>query len=381
MWTELTDRYDTIPDALGPVLLLGLALGAAVLIHRVLFAAAIARMEGRLGMGAELLRRARRPLRMVAVLLALILTVPRIDLPWSVEAAIQRISLIMVIVLMGWTAILLVSHFSERSLRRHRLDIEDNLAARKFVTQVRVMRRAANILIALLTAGAALMTFESVQRYGVSLFASAGAAGLVLGFAARPVLSNLIAGIQIALTQPIRVEDVVIVEGEWGWIEEIFATYVVVRIWDWRRMVVPLSYFIEKPFQNWTRDNASIIGSVYWYVDYTLPVDAMREKLDEAISQSPYWDGQVKVLQVVDADKDTMHLRGLMSSRTAPQNWDMRCEIREKMLAWLQAEHPEALPRLRGDLRMGAPLPDRAAPGGGLAGNAAAAADDSGKDG
>ena len=199
------------------------------------------------------------------------------------------------------------------------------------------------------------MTFESVQEYGLSLFASAGAAGLILGFAARPVLANLIAGIQIAITQPIRIEDVVIVEDEWGWIEEIYATYVIVRLWDWRRMVIPLSYFIEKPFQNWTREGASVIGSVYWYMDYTVPVQKVREKLEEVLETSPYWDGAVVNLQVVDTDKDTIHLRGLMSARTAPQAWDLRCEIRERILGWLQAEYPETLPRLRGELDMRPP--------------------------
>ena len=256
---------------------------------------------------------------------------------------------------MGWTAILLTNHFTNRALRRHRLDTEDNLIARKFYTQVQVLRRTAVILLGIVTTGAVLLTFESVQEYGISLFASAGAAGLILGLAARPVLSNLIAGVQIAITQPIRLDDVVIVEGEWGWIEEIFATYVVVRIWDWRRMVVPLNYFIEKPFQNWTRESASILGAVFWQLDYTAPVGAIRDKVEELVKQSPYWDGKAWVLQVVDSDKDTITLRALMSSRTSPQNWDMRCEVREKLIVWLQAEYPEALPRLRGELKTRAP--------------------------
>jgi hypothetical protein len=206
-------------------------------------------------------------------------------------------------------------------MRRYRIDTEDNLRARKFVTQARVLRRTVNIVVGILTVGAVLQTFESVQRYGVSLFASAGAAGLILGLAARPVLANLIAGIQIALTQPIRIDDVVIVEGEWGWIEEIFATYVVVRLWDLRRMIVPLSHFIEQPFQNWTRESASIIGAVYWHLDYTVPVAKVRAKLAEIVEASPHWDGKVVNLQVTDTDKDTVTVRGLMSARTSPQAW------------------------------------------------------------
>ncbi|UMA67122.1 mechanosensitive ion channel family protein (plasmid) [Roseivivax marinus] len=354
VWRELTGNaaewLASPPAFVAPLVILTCAVLLAVLLHRVAYRLAMDRFEKRIGVGAALLRRARRPLRILVVLLALLLTLPRVSMAPGLREPVGHVILLLVILLSGWTLILLTDLVSERSLRRYRIDTEDNLAARKRVTQVRVLRRAAVILLVILTAALALMTFESVRRYGVSLFASAGAAGLVLGFAARPVLSNLIAGIQIAITQPIRLEDVVIVEGEWGWVEEIFATYVVVRLWDWRRMVVPLSYFIENPFQNWTRETAGIIGSVYWYVDYTLPVADMREKLEEVIEASPYWDGKVQVLQVVDTDKDTMHLRGLMSARTSPQNWDLRCEVREKMLDWLQRAHPEALPRLRGEL-------------------------------
>jgi len=191
------------------------------------------------------------------------------------------------------------------------------------------------------------MTFPTIQHVGVSLFASAGAAGLVLGFAARPILANLIAGIQIALTQPIRLDDGVIIEGEWGWIEEITSTYVVVRIWDLRRLIVPLSFFIEKPFQNWTRESSAIIGAVTWRLDYRAPIDAMRKKLDELLAGNARWDGKVANVQVVETDVSTITVRALMSSANSPAAWDLRCEVREKMLTWLKETHPEALPRLR----------------------------------
>ncbi len=353
---RLLDAVDatvaTWPDWIGPGVVLVAALLLAVALHGLAFFA-LRRVAGtRAGILGSMLRRARRPTRLGFVLAALAIVVPRLDLPYRWQGWLGHLFLILLIVLVGWTAILLTRHFSDRAIRKHRMDTDDNLAARKFVTQVRVLRRTATILLVIFTASAVLLTFDAVQEYGVSLFASAGAAGLILGLAARPVLANLIAGIQIAITQPIRLEDVVIVDGEWGWIEDIHATYVVVRIWDWRRMVVPLSYFIEQPFQNWTRESASIIGSVYWYLDYTVPVAEVRAKLEEIIRSSPYWDGQVVNLQVTDADKDTIALRGLMSARTSPQAWDLRCEIREKIIAWLQATHPEALPRLRGELAM-----------------------------
>jgi small-conductance mechanosensitive channel len=212
------------------------------------------------------------------------------------------------------------------------------LLARKHVTQMRILQRVAKTLLAIVTAAAALMTFDSVRQYGVSLFASAGAAGLILGLAARPVLSNLLAGIQIAMTQPIRVEDQVVVEGETGWIETITSTYVVVRLWDLRRMVVPLSYFIEKPFQNWTYEGTAQIGAVLLRVGYTVPVDSLRQKLEEIVRHSPSWDRKVAKLEVTDVAIDAVELRALVSARNPSQTWDLRCEVREKLVAFLQAQ-------------------------------------------
>ncbi len=348
----LQSVLDDLPDFVLPlVMVLGATL-AALIAHRFAFNAILRWTEGHISVAASLTRKARRPTRLIAVLLALVISLPLVSLPNEWQHTFQHAALIMMIIFVGWTALILTNEFAERSAARNRFDVDDNLSARKHVTQVRVLQRAVNVIVILFTAGAVLLTFEGVQEYGVSLFASAGAAGLVLGFAARPVLANLIAGIQIALTQPIRLDDVVIVEDEWGWIEEIYATYVVVRIWDLRRMVVPLSYFIEKPFQNWTRESANIIGAVTWHMDYTVPVEKVRQKVTELVEASPYWNGDVVNLQVVDTDKDTMTLRGLMSAATSPQAWDLRCEIREKLLAWLQAEYPEALPRLRGELSL-----------------------------
>ncbi len=255
------------------------------------------------------------------------------------------------IALLGWAAITAVQIGSQVYLRRFKLDAEDNLLARKHVTQIGILKRAANILIVVMTIATAMMSFEQVRQYGVSLFASAGVAGLAIGLAARPLLSNLIAGVQIAMAQPIRLDDVVFLEGEYGTIEEITTTYVVIKLWDWRRMVVPLSYFIEKPFQNWTRETSALIGSVFLYVDYTVPVEKLREKLMEIARASPLWDGRVVVLQVSDATKDhTVELRALLSARSAPAAWDLRCEVREKLIAYLQEHYPGTLPRTRQEI-------------------------------
>ncbi|WP_321500914.1 mechanosensitive ion channel family protein [Breoghania sp.] len=343
-------EIDRLPD---PILAAGLILFAILigyLAHRVAIGI-FNRTFGKVYPNLTLIAKRIRPItRLVFFIVALALAVPLLDVPFRFIGDIYHAMFVLMILLVGWAAVLVLGVVADRYARHFRLDVEDNLQARRYITQIRVMRRVINVVIVILTIGLALMTFEPVREYGVSLFASAGVAGLVVGFAARPVLSNLIAGIQIALTQPIRIEDAVVVEGEWGWIEEIAATYVVIRIWDWRRLVVPLSYFVEKPFQNWTRESASIIGSVYWRVDYTVPVQEMREKLEELLDQSKLWDRNVVNLQVEASDERGLLVRALMTASTSPRAWDLRCEIREKMIGWLQDAYPECLPRIRAEL-------------------------------
>jgi small-conductance mechanosensitive channel len=301
-----------------------------------------------------LLTRGKGPLRLALIVLVLSLVVRIAPIGDRASTVFGNILNVAFIALLGWTAITAVQIASEVYLRQFKLDAEDNLLARKHVTQVGILKRAADILIVVMTIATALMSFEQVRQYGVSLFASAGVAGLAIGLAARPLLSNLIAGVQIAMAQPIRLDDVVFLEGEYGTIEEITTTYVVIKLWDWRRMVVPLSYFIEKPFQNWTRETSALIGSVFLYVDYTVPVEKLREKLMEIARASPLWDGRVVVLQVSDATKDnTVELRALLSARSAPAAWDLRCEVREKLIAYLQEDYPGALPRTRQEVYRG----------------------------
>ena len=254
---------------------------------------------------------------------------------------------ICMVIAAGWAVGTVVDAFLKRQVASLKLDDFDNLSARKTATRLDVARRIWIVLSGIITIAAALTMIPGVRQIGISLFASAGIAGLALGLAARPVLSNLIAGIQIAFTQPIRIDDAVVVEGEWGWIEEIGLFYVVIKIWDWRRLVVPLSYFIEQPFQNWTRQSASIIGSVFWSLDYRTPVGAVREKLQAICEGTKLWDGQVVNLQVTDTTETTIQLRALASARTSPEAWDLRCLIREEMVSWLQETYPHALPRFR----------------------------------
>ncbi|MFD0391413.1 mechanosensitive ion channel family protein [Tistrella bauzanensis] len=289
-------------------------------------------------------------MRLALILLALRAVAPEVAPEESQSVIIARVLQLGVIGLIGWIAITIVQTVVDINKRRYRIDVADNLLARKHRTQLMLLQRVVIGLVVVLTVAAMLMTFPSVRQFGVSLFASAGVAGIIFGLAAQPILSNLIAGIQIAITQPIRLEDAVVVENEWGWVEEITSTYVVIRLWDWRRLVLPLSYFIQQPFQNWTRHNAAIIGSVVWQVDYSMSFERMRLKLNAFLDESKLWDGNVRVLQVIDTTERTVTIRALMSASNSPTAWDLRCEIREKMLVWMQQECPDAMPRLRSDL-------------------------------
>ena len=268
------------------------------------------------------------------------------------ERAAEIAAGVLFIIAAGWLIGTIVDALIKRRLARLHLDAEDNLEARKSATRLDVVRRIWIMIAGVVTLAAALTVIPGVKQIGVSLFASAGIAGIAIGLAARPVLGNLIAGLQIAFTQPIRLDDAVVVENEWGWIEEIGLFYVVIKIWDWRRLVVPLSYFIEQPFQNWTRKSASIIGTVLWTVDYHAPIGAMRQKLEDICKSTDLWNGDVVNLQVTEASGTAVTVRALASASTSPKAWDLRCLIREQMIEWLQAEHPEALPRLRADTAM-----------------------------
>ncbi len=331
--------------------LLALAAVVARAVHKILFRAATRIVAGKDLFWRSLVSRTHGPTRLAAMIVAISAAATVAPLTDAQISIVRHVLLLAFIALLGWVALTALHIWMTVYLRRFTLDAEDNLLARKHVTQTRILRRVAATLIVMVAISAALMTFEEVRQYGISLLASAGAAGLVIGLALQPVLKNVFAGIQLAVTQPIRIDDAVLVENEWGNIEEITSTYVVVRLWDWRRLVLPLSYFIEQPFQNWTREGSALIGSVFLYLDHTAPVAEMRRKLDEIAKASPLWDGQVAVLQVTDFREQVMEVRMLVSARNSGRAFDLRCEVREKMIAWLQQEHPQALPRWRGELQ------------------------------
>jgi small-conductance mechanosensitive channel len=298
-------------------------------------------------------------LRIVVVLVGVILGLPLLGLPAQYAQVLSSLSSIMLIVgvaiLLG-RAVYIAQYVV---LARFDMTVPDNLRARQVYTQLHVICRVLYVTIGFMAIVAVLMLFQEVRHIGTSLLASAGIIGIIAGIAAQKTLANLIAGFQIALAQPVRQDDVVVVEGEWGRVEEITLTYVIVHIWDDRRLVLPLSYFIEKPFQNWTRTSAAITGSVLIWVDYSFRVEDGRAALKAIIESSPLWDRRFWNLQVSDADQHTIQLRVLATSADSAKSWDLRCEIREKFIDFIARNHPNSLPQLRARL-----APDRAAPDG-----------------
>ena len=337
-----------------PASILGGAILLAFVVHFLIFLAAIplARRTDNI-VDDMLVRRGKKVTRAIMPMAALFLFLPVLPISQSVLIPTRHFVGLVLIALGGWLIVELMKVFGDVIRAKHQIDDRDNLEARQAHTRVNILNRITIYVSILLTLLFMLMTFPSIRNVGISLFASAGVAGLVVALAARPLLANFIAGIQIALTDAIRLDDVVIVEGEWGWIEEIRTTYVVVRIWDLRRLVLPLSYFIEKPFQNWTRSTADLLGSVFIYADYSVPVEEVRQELHRILETSEMWDGKVWGLQVTNTTEQAMEMRALMSSPDSSKDWNLRCHVREKLLQFLQERYPDSLPRTRAEIQAG----------------------------
>jgi small-conductance mechanosensitive channel len=360
MWPDLTQNLQSElrafrnalsfapPWAVSFVLLVS-AVAVAWLLYAAILVVLRRILRGRRPYLLSMLNATKNPARFGLLLFALAITLPTTPLGPETRAVLAQCLLLATIFLLGWIATAALEIAATIYLRKFRLDVDDNLLARKHITQIRVLVRVLDTMIILITLGFALMTFDAVRQYGVSLFASAGVAGIVAGLAARPVLSNLFAGVQLAVTQPIRIEDAVTVENEYGWVEEITSTYVVIRLWDLRRLIVPLTYFIEKPFYNWTRHAANFIGSVLLYLDYGAPVDRIRQKATELVAQSQLASGKVTSVQVTNTRPDSIEVRILISADTAANASNLCAELREALIAYLQREHPEALPRQRSE--------------------------------
>ncbi|HTH53466.1 MAG TPA: mechanosensitive ion channel domain-containing protein [Edaphobacter sp.] len=322
----------------------------ANLIHYILFRILKKKEEQQMGTGWGVKRYLSHPARAIFFLTCAGIVLPLFPyIPSNLDGTIRQGLLMAMVVSLGWFAVGCVYVFQEFMLRRYDLKAANNIRARRVHTQFQLFRRVLIAFIIVITIGGLLWTFNDprIWHYGSGLLASAGIASLILATAAKSTVSNFLAGLQIAFTEPIRIDDVVVIQGEWGRIEEINSAYVVVKIWDLRRLIVPLSYFIENSFQNWTRESSDILGTSFLYVDYTIPVEELRTELNRVVSASPLWDGNVCGLQVTNLSERTMELRCLMSSPNSSQNFDLRCIVREQMIAYIQKNYPHAFPTTR----------------------------------
>ncbi|MBY3114524.1 mechanosensitive ion channel family protein [Rhizobium laguerreae] len=336
-----------LPDWLASAVIFAAVISVGLFAHPILFRLLTRFVESKDLFWRSLVSRLKRVVRLAMLAAALSFGATVSPLTEYQSATVRHFLLIFFIILVAWMAKTAKHIWMTVYLRQFKLDAEDNLLARKHVTQTRIMERVINLLIVVIAISACMMTFDAVRQYGVSLLASAGVAGIVVGLALQPVLKNLFAGIQLAITQPIRIDDALLVEGEWGRVEEITSTYVVLQLWDWRRLILPLSYFIENPFQNWTRESSALIGTVMIYLDYSVPVDVVRGKVEEIAKASTLWDRRVVNVAVTDFRETVMEIRVLVSASNSNRTFDLRCEVREKLIDFIRREYPEALPRMR----------------------------------
>jgi small-conductance mechanosensitive channel len=290
------------------------------------------------------------PLKLIMPLLAADIVMPSLVMPVALDNLIRHLIALLVTFAIAWLIIRVTLVVEDLLADKFRIEPGDNLKARRVRTQFAVLRRALSVAVVVIAFGIALTTFDWARTIGTSLLASAGITGLALSLAARPTIENLVAGFQIALTDAIRIEDVVVAENEWGHIEEINTTYVVVRTWDERRLILPISYFINHPFQNWTRRTFDLLAYVYLNLDYRMPVEPLRQKFGRILEGSPLWDRRVCALQVTDASEHTIQIRALASAANASLAWDLKCEVREKLIDFVQHNYPQFLPRVRAEI-------------------------------
>jgi small-conductance mechanosensitive channel len=326
------------------------AIVLANVVHYILFRVLRRKEEESTNFAWGLQRYLGKPARAIFFLTCLLLVLPAVPgLPEKIEDTVRQGFIMAMVVALGWFAIGCIYALQAVMLRRYNLNAENNIQARRVHTQFQLFRRLLIGFVAVIDVGALLWTFNDprIWHYGSGLLASAGIASLIIATAAKSTAANFFAGLQIALTEPIRIDDVVVIQGEWGRIEEINSAYVVVKIWDLRRLIVPLNYFIENSFQNWTREASDIMGTAFLYVDYSIPVEELRKQLEAIVHPSPLWNKKTCGLQVTNLTDRSMELRCLMSSRNSSENFDLRCLVREQMTAWIQQNYPDAFPTTR----------------------------------
>ena len=340
--------WDPTGSALGGLVVFALSAIVALVAHKILFwvlERVVRRTEA--VWDDRIPAHMKAPARLAFVVFAFQFARPALGLGGAAGALLEHALAILAIVASTWFLVRLAYLARDVLLLRFDVAVSDNLRSRKIQTQVRILQNVLIAVVVVISTAMVLMTFDGVRQIGMSLLASAGIAGVILGFAAQKTIGNLFAGIQLALTQPIRIDDVVIVEGEWGWIEEITLTYVVVKIWDLRRLIVPISYFIERPIQNWTRSASQIMGTLTIACDHSTDVAVVRGEVERLVRQSPLWDGAAWGVQVVESKAEVIEVRILASAADSGKAWDLRCHLREAVLDFLRREHPEWLPLRR----------------------------------
>jgi small-conductance mechanosensitive channel len=347
IYLALADPHELA--AVGLLRPIAILLGSVVLgpLAAVTILIILERLARQAGLGHPIIRRSRFPGALGTAGIALYGTAPISHAPSEAIAALSHLGIIAVIIAAAWEIIELTYAVEDVAVSRVSVHTQDNLRVARAKTQIHVLRRVVIVGVGLLALAAILLSFSRVRAVGASLLASAGIIGVVAAVGARPTLSNLVAGIQIAIAQPIRLDDVVVVEGHWGRVEEITLTYVVVKIWNQRRLVLPISYLVDQPFENWTKSGTELIAIVHLEVDYRTPVDELRSYLGEVLKQSPRWAGGPWSLQVTGAFTSTMQIRAVMKSPDSSQAWDLECEVRERLIAYIRDHFPDSLPRLR----------------------------------
>jgi small-conductance mechanosensitive channel len=322
----------------------------AVLVAIQVLHRALLRAGRRVRLLGELAHRSHRPFQLLTVVYLLDIGLRSSHLSGAWRGPVVHALDLVVIGAVAWLLTGLLFVIEDATLMRFRTDVQDNQQARTVHTQIQVIRRFTAVSVAVVAIGAMLMTFREARLVGTSLLASAGVAAAIAAFAANTLLSNVFAGLQLAFGKSLRLDDVVVIDDEWGRIEDITLTYVVLHIWDDRRLILPTSYFTSHPFENWTRSESSLLGSVEFDLDWAAPVDQMRDELRAVLTQTSEWDGRVSVLQVTDAVHGNVHVRALVSAADAPTLWDLRCLVRERLVTWLRERHPEALPKTRAEV-------------------------------
>jgi small-conductance mechanosensitive channel len=334
------------------------ALGLLVLAYAVGWLAAwlIARSIGRIvqrtktPIDEQALARVLRPLRILLPLLAVDLAVPLLPLYEGLISTLRQAALVAVVMVSGWLVLAVIRELENELSRRYDPRAAGDPGTRARYTQIRAFGNISGFLVVVVTLAFAMMSIDTLRQIGAGLLASAGIAGVVLGIAAQKSIGTILAGIQLAVTQPIRVDDEVVIEGETGRIEEITLTYVVVRTWDLRRLIIPIGRFIDKPFQNWSRSSTALLGTVELHLDYSVPVDEIRKEFARVLESSKAWDRKTSRVQVTDSTEHTMLVRLLVSAKDSGALFELSCDVREKLIAYLQREHPNALPHTRAEI-------------------------------